>query len=319
MAEARSERERGTPDVTIHDPDDVIGGVTAGSGGSGKRATGSPNTIYHLSGVLFHALEGGASYDQYIQDAEEAGDQELADFFIQVRDEDSMRPDDAQWLIAVRTPGTTGMEDTATGVDAMEDLAAGVAATQGLEPDVSPGTELSSDLPDTDPRAEEAPSGDARREYAVTEMPDEDLTSLGEGGVPPGSTEEAASPRPKPSDDFPGTRPVEGEDPMAGRGEVPPPPEEIPPERAGEIPTAEEVPPPRTVELPEAEDVPSGTSPPGTQGASLDPPLSEEEMVRRQEERDRGEGDKGLTDDVRDAIFDEEGRGREGLNREDHR
>jgi hypothetical protein len=31
-------------------------------------------------------------------------------------------------------------------------------------------------LPDTEPRAERAPSGDPRREYAVTEMSDDELT-----------------------------------------------------------------------------------------------------------------------------------------------
>ncbi len=72
--------------------------------GRGERATGTPNTIYDLSTVLFHALEGGASYDTYIEDAEQEGDQELADFFRRVRDEDSMRADEAQRLLAERTP-----------------------------------------------------------------------------------------------------------------------------------------------------------------------------------------------------------------------
>src|SRR5215216_6287351 len=57
MTEGRVDRTRETPDITIHDPDDVIGGVTGG--GSGERATGTPNTIYDLSSVLFHALEAG--------------------------------------------------------------------------------------------------------------------------------------------------------------------------------------------------------------------------------------------------------------------
>jgi cytoskeletal protein RodZ len=150
-------------------------------------------------------------------------------------------------------------------------------------------------------------------------MADEDLRPL----------EEAASPRPEPTDDFPGTEPVEGEDPTARSSEPPPPPEEIPPERAGEIPTAEEVPAPRTEAVPGAEDVSSGTPPQAPTGdvqretssespsrgeetplraggASLDTPLSQEEMIRRQAKRDRGEEDKGLTDEVRDAIFDED-------------
>ena len=72
--------------------------------GRGDRATGTPNTIYDLSSVLYHALEGGASYDTYIEDAEREGDQELADFFRRVRDEDSTRADEAQILLAERAP-----------------------------------------------------------------------------------------------------------------------------------------------------------------------------------------------------------------------
>ena len=56
--------------------------------------------------MLFHALEGGASYDTYIEDAEREGDQELAEFFRQVRDEDSNRADRAQQLLAERTTTT---------------------------------------------------------------------------------------------------------------------------------------------------------------------------------------------------------------------
>ena len=80
----------------------------------GERATGTRNTIYDLPSVLFHALEGGASYDQYIRDAEEAGDEELVSFFIRVRDEYSMRVDEAQRMIAGRT--SAGQEGTVMSV-----------------------------------------------------------------------------------------------------------------------------------------------------------------------------------------------------------
>ncbi len=81
----------------------------------GERATGTPNTIYDLSSVLFHALEGGASYDTYIEDAEREGDQELVEFFEQVRDEDSNRADRAQLLLAERTTTAERTEGTTTG------------------------------------------------------------------------------------------------------------------------------------------------------------------------------------------------------------
>jgi hypothetical protein len=47
-----------------------------------ERATGTPNTSYDLASVLYHALQAGASYDQYIRDAEEAGDRELIEFSV---------------------------------------------------------------------------------------------------------------------------------------------------------------------------------------------------------------------------------------------
>jgi len=104
----REDRTTGIPDATIRDPDDAIGGVAGGGGsGTGERATGTPNTIYDLSSVLFHALQGGASYDTYIEDAEREGDEELAEFFRRVRDEDSMRADEAQSLLAERSPTTS--------------------------------------------------------------------------------------------------------------------------------------------------------------------------------------------------------------------
>ena len=124
----REERTTGMPDATIRDPADTIGGVAGGGGsGTGERATGTPNTIYDLSSVLFHALEGGASYDTYIEDAQREGDQELADFFRRVRDEDSMRADEAQRLLAERSPTTTemGVEPIEGATAPSEGLAAG--------------------------------------------------------------------------------------------------------------------------------------------------------------------------------------------------
>ena len=47
----------------------------------GESATGISNARYNLVSVLYHALEGGATYDKYIQDAEQEGDQELVEFF----------------------------------------------------------------------------------------------------------------------------------------------------------------------------------------------------------------------------------------------
>ena len=149
--------------------------------------------------------------------------------------------------------------------------------------------------------------------------------------MPPRRTEEATSPRPEPSDDFPGTEPVLEDVAKERMGEVPPP-EEIPAERAGEIPTAEEVPPPRTEEVPGAEEVPTGTplqAPPGDVQGEQPSRRTEESLPAGQDRTgraDRDREDKGLLNEINDAVLsekdaveDEEERRREGTGRGDRR
>jgi len=65
----------------------------------GESATGISNATYDLVSVLYHALEGGATYDKYIQDAEQEGDQELAQFFRQVQQDEAQRAQQAKSLL----------------------------------------------------------------------------------------------------------------------------------------------------------------------------------------------------------------------------
>jgi hypothetical protein len=44
---------------------------------NGERPTGIKDTVYDLSGVLYHAARGGQVYSEYVQDAEKEGDREL--------------------------------------------------------------------------------------------------------------------------------------------------------------------------------------------------------------------------------------------------
>jgi hypothetical protein len=221
----------------------------------GERATGTSNTIYDLASVLFHSLEGGASYDTYIEDAEREEDEELTEFFRRVREEDRDRAAEARLLLAERTSKAARAEEGVAGVSA------------------------------------------------------EDLTS---------PAEDATSPRPAPSLDFPGTEPVREDDSTARTGEVPP-------ERAGEIPTAEEVPPPRTEELLGGQEVPSGTPPQDPLGdvqrESPSEALSRTKESFGEQERkiEQERDDKGLVDKAREALLGEEERGREGTGREDRR
>src|ERR687890_628311 len=243
---------------TKDEMDNVIGD------GSGERTTGTANTIYDLSSVLFHALEGGASYDTYIDDAEREGDEELAEFFRRVRDEDRKRADEAQRLLSERTPTTSTEGTTAPAMGEADGAATSMA--RGAAAGVSPTTESSSTPPGTAEElpptraGETSPSGEGISPRAESSFAREGMegmpraSSIEKGTL---SRNEGTPPlEPGRSGDLPGTEPIRQEDASTARaGEVPPPPEEVPPERTGEIPTAEEVPPPRTEELPRAKEV----------------------------------------------------------------
>jgi rubrerythrin len=53
--------------------------------------TGFDDVTYDLISVQYHSLKGGHDYGQYVRDAENAGVQDVADFFRQVMAEDSAR------------------------------------------------------------------------------------------------------------------------------------------------------------------------------------------------------------------------------------
>ena len=52
-----------------------------GGAASADQATGARDETYDLVSVLYHALQGTQTAMQYVQDAEQEGDQELAQFF----------------------------------------------------------------------------------------------------------------------------------------------------------------------------------------------------------------------------------------------
>lgn len=58
--------------------------------------------LYGLVSVLYHALQGAQACEQYIHDAEEAGDEELVTFFEQCRDQQNERAALAKQLLVHR-------------------------------------------------------------------------------------------------------------------------------------------------------------------------------------------------------------------------
>jgi rubrerythrin len=53
--------------------------------------TGFDDVTYDLISVQYHALKAGHDYGQYVRDAENAGQQDIAEFFRKVMKEDSER------------------------------------------------------------------------------------------------------------------------------------------------------------------------------------------------------------------------------------
>ncbi len=67
-----------------------------------QTSTGTRDETYDLVSILYHALQGAETYQQYVKDAEQRGDQDLAQFFRDVQQEEKRRADRAKQLLAQR-------------------------------------------------------------------------------------------------------------------------------------------------------------------------------------------------------------------------
>lgn len=67
-----------------------------------QSKTGTSNQFYNLVSIMYHALSGAQTYDTYIRDAEQSGDNDLAQFFREVQQEDQRRSMRAGQLLAQR-------------------------------------------------------------------------------------------------------------------------------------------------------------------------------------------------------------------------
>ena len=62
--------------------------------------TTTSNTYYNLVSVLYHALESAQTSAAYIQDAQQSGDQQLAQFFQSVQQTANQKAQQAQQMLA---------------------------------------------------------------------------------------------------------------------------------------------------------------------------------------------------------------------------
>jgi hypothetical protein len=65
-------------------------------------STGTTDVTYNLVSILYYALQGAETYDQYISDAEQENDKDLAQFFRDTKEENQRRADRAKQLLAQR-------------------------------------------------------------------------------------------------------------------------------------------------------------------------------------------------------------------------
>jgi len=66
---------------------------------SSQGDTGTTDIAYDVISVTYHLLQGAETINQYIGDAEQEGDQELAQFFRETKDEYTRRADRAKQLL----------------------------------------------------------------------------------------------------------------------------------------------------------------------------------------------------------------------------
>jgi hypothetical protein len=97
MAQAQTERRKDN-------------GKTQKGAAASRSGTPERDELYGLISVLYHALQGSQTYQQYTRDAESGGDDELASFFEACREEENQRATQAKQLLADRIGGE-GAED----------------------------------------------------------------------------------------------------------------------------------------------------------------------------------------------------------------
>ena len=162
---------------------------------AGEQTTGTRDEHYNLISVLYHALQGVETIEEYILDTEAAGDQRLVDFFRETQTMYMEVAERAKMLLGIPDVPPEGM----------------------VEPAIPPGaaSEEDADVPSDAPRIGDVQPGG--QSGASPERPTEDVPQDGE------PVEGVAPPRAVPPD-APRT-----EEPPPRTGGFPPSPSEEPP------------------------------------------------------------------------------------------
>ena len=76
-----------------------------------ERMTGTPNVEYDLISILYHSLQGAATYTEYLDDAQKLGDEELIEFIHEVIDQDRRRAEKVKRILLRHLGRTEGAEE----------------------------------------------------------------------------------------------------------------------------------------------------------------------------------------------------------------
>ena len=77
---------------------------------AGEQATGTKDENYDVISVLYHCLQAASEVGQYIQDAQDNGDQELVDFFRDYQESQRDFSERAKNLLGARLARTEGVK-----------------------------------------------------------------------------------------------------------------------------------------------------------------------------------------------------------------
>lgn len=65
-----------------------------------RQNTSISNTYYNLVSILYHSLEAAQTYDTYLEDAKQSGDQDMTQFIQSLHQNANQQAQKAQQLLA---------------------------------------------------------------------------------------------------------------------------------------------------------------------------------------------------------------------------
>ncbi|HYO51663.1 hypothetical protein [Archangium sp.] len=108
---------------------------------AGEQVTGTKDENYDVISVLYHCLQGASEVGQYIQDAEQSGDQELVDFFRDYQESQRDLAERAKNLLGARLIRTEGVQ-----VSGGAGASGKKMKTRGVQDDISPGAQTNAQV-----------------------------------------------------------------------------------------------------------------------------------------------------------------------------